>query len=71
MRINSRLFGLLLLVFTVVAPLGLPGFVAPSAYSATVSQVLLEGGQRVDRETIMAYMQLQPGSFVSFPVSLV
>ena len=61
MRINSRLFGLLLLVFTVVAPLGLPGFVAPSAYSATVSQVLLEGGQRVDRETIMAYMQLQPG----------
>ena len=61
MRINSRLFGLLLLVFTVVAPLGLPGFVAPSAYSATVSQVLLEGGQRVDRETILAYMQLQPG----------
>lgn len=61
MRKNLGLIGLLLLVFTVVAPLGAPGFVAPSAYSATVSQITLEGGQRVDRETIMAYMQIQPG----------
>ena len=61
MRINSGLFGLLLLVFTVVAPMGMPGFVAPSAYSATISQISLEGGQRVDRETILAYMQIQQG----------
>ena len=61
MRKNLGLIGLLLLVFTVVAPLGAPGFVAPSAYSATVSQISLEGGQRVDRETILAYMQIQPG----------
>ena len=61
MRKNLGLIGLLLLVFSVVAPLGAPGFVAASAYSATVSQILLEGGQRVDRETILAYMQIQPG----------
>ncbi len=61
MRKNLGLIGLLLLVFTVVAPLGAPGFIAPSAYSATVSQISLEGGQRVDRETILAYMQIQPG----------
>ena len=61
MRNNLGLFGLLLFVFALVAPLGAPGFVAPSAYSATVSQISLEGGQRVDRETIMAYMQILPG----------
>jgi outer membrane protein insertion porin family len=61
MRIKFGLIGLLVLLLTVAAPVGVPFFAAPQASAAIVSQITLEGGQRVDRETILSYMQLAAG----------
>ena len=57
MRKYLGLVGLLVLFFSIAAPLG----GVSQAYAATVSQITLEGGQRVDRETVLSYMQLGPG----------
>ena len=56
MRKNYGLIGLLVFVFSMVAPMGLPGFVATSVYAAD-SGIVIEGGQRVDRETVLSYLQ--------------
>ena len=56
MRKNYGLIGLLLFVFSMVAPVGLPGFVAAASYAAA-SGIVIEGGQRVDRETVLSYLQ--------------
>ena len=56
MRKNYGLIGLLVFVFTLVAPVGLPGFVATAGYAAD-SGIVIEGGQRVDRETVLSYLQ--------------
>jgi outer membrane protein insertion porin family len=56
MRKNYGLIGLLVLVFSMVAPVGLPGFVATAGYAAA-SGIVIEGGQRVDRETVLSYLQ--------------
>jgi outer membrane protein insertion porin family len=61
MRNTFWLVGLLVLLFSVVAPVGAPyGFVA-QAQAASISQISLEGAQRVDRETVVSYMQLGVG----------
>jgi outer membrane protein insertion porin family len=56
MRKNYGLIGLLLFVFSMVGPLGLPVFVATAGYAAA-SGIVIEGGQRVDRETVLSYLQ--------------
>ena len=56
MRKNYGLIGFLVFVFTLVAPVGLPGFVATAGYAAD-SGIVIEGGQRVDRETVLSYLQ--------------
>ena len=56
MRKNYGLIGLLVFVFSVVAPVGLPGFVVTAGYAAA-SGIVIEGGQRVDRETVLSYLQ--------------
>jgi outer membrane protein insertion porin family len=61
MRKHIGLVGLLVVLFTLGAPLASPISAVSSAYAATVSQILLEGGQRVDRETVLSYMQISAG----------
>jgi outer membrane protein insertion porin family len=61
MRKKFGLIGLLVFLLTVAAPLGLPVFTSSQAYAAGISNISLEGGQRVDRETVLSYMQLQIG----------
>jgi outer membrane protein insertion porin family len=61
MRKKFGLIGLLVFLLTLVAPLALPGFAVHNAQAAVVSQIVLEGGQRVERETVLSYLQLTPG----------
>jgi outer membrane protein insertion porin family len=56
MRKNYGLIGLLVLVFSVIAPVGVPFFVATTGIAAA-SGIVIEGGQRVDRETVLSYLQ--------------
>ena len=65
MRMKFGLIGLLVLVFSVVAPLGLPVFVADSALAATSANVVIEGSQRVERETILSYLQFDSNQTVN------
>ena len=65
MRNKIGLVGLLMLVFTFVAPLGAPFFVAKRVFAAPVSSILIEGSQRVDRETVLSYLQFKQGQEAS------
>ncbi len=64
MRKNFGLVGLLVLFFSMVAPLGVPYFTVTSAHAANVSQIILEGGQRVERDTVLSYMQISAGDVI-------
>ena len=57
MRKNFGLIGLLVLVFSLVAPVGASFFVVNSAIAATNANIVIEGAQRVDRETVLSYLQ--------------
>lgn len=61
MRNKFWLVGLLVLIFSSAAPVGLPFVGYSQAQAAGISQVTLEGGQRVDRETVLSYLQLSVG----------
>ena len=61
MRKNYGLIGLLVLVFSLVAPIGAPFFVANTLVAASVSNIVIEGAQRVDRETVLSYLQFGNG----------
>ncbi len=61
MRNKIGLVGLLVVFFTMVAPLGVPFLAVQTAQAASVSQIILEGSQRVERETVISYMQLSVG----------
>ncbi len=61
MRNKIGLVGLLVLLLTMVAPVGAPFFAVNSAYAASVSQIIIEGSQRVERETVLSYMQISAG----------
>ena len=56
MRKNYGLIGLLVIVLSVIAPVGAPFFAASTGYAAA-SGIVIEGGQRVDRETVLSYLQ--------------
>ncbi len=61
MRKKYGLIGLLVLVFSLVAPVGAPFFAAQSSVAAPVSSIVIEGAQRVDRETVLSYLQFTQG----------
>ena len=61
MRKNYGLIGLLVLVFSLVAPVGAPFFVAHALIAAPVSNIVIEGARRVDRETVLSYLQFGNG----------
>jgi outer membrane protein insertion porin family len=61
MRKKIGLVGLLFVMFALAAPVGAPFFVAGSAVAAPVSSIIIEGAQRVDRETVLSYLQFGNG----------
>jgi outer membrane protein insertion porin family len=65
MRKYFGLIGLLVFLLTLAAPVGVPFVAVSQAQAATVSKVVLEGGQRVDRETVLSYMQIGAGDSFS------
>jgi outer membrane protein insertion porin family len=64
MRKNLVLLGLFLALFLAVGPVTAPSLFVRSVQAATadrISQVVINGNQRVENETILSYMQLGQG----------
>ncbi len=61
MRIRLGSVALLALGLYLATPVVLPQTFVSSAYAATISRVLVEGRQRVEDDTVAAYLQLGPG----------
>lgn len=55
------LVGLVVLVFAMAAPLGAALGVLQTANAATSSNIIIEGAQRVERETILSYLAFNQG----------
>ena len=61
MRSRLGLMSLLALGLFVTGPVVLPHVLSTAAIAATISNVVVEGSQRVEDETVAAYLQLGPG----------
>jgi outer membrane protein insertion porin family len=61
MRIRMIFLSLVLAFVLGVAPVLSPGVFVQNAYAATVANVIINGNQRVEDETILSYMQLGAG----------
>lgn len=61
MKYKFVVVGLLALILSAVAPVMAPSVLMTHASAQTVSSIVVEGNQRVETDTILAYMQLQPG----------
>ena len=64
MRKNFGLVGLLLSTFVLVLPVSGGGSLVSTAY-AVANGVIVEGNQRVERETILSYLQFGPNEAAS------
>ena len=65
MRYKFVVVAFLACVLSVLAPLAAPGLAVTSAYAETVSSIVVEGNQRIENETILAYVQVSPGQNAS------
>lgn len=65
MRRKFGLAGLVVLVFAMAAPMVAAFGVVQVAQAATSSSVVIEGAQRVERETILSYLQFTQGQPVN------
>ncbi len=61
MRYRFVIVGVMAFVLSAVLPLAWPALGVSSAYAQTVSQVVVEGNQRVETDTVLSYMQIAPG----------
>ena len=61
MRYRFVFVGVLAFVLSAVLPLAWPALGMSSAQAQTVSQIVVEGNQRVETETVLSYMQIAPG----------
>ncbi len=61
MRMKLVYIALLALVLAVVAPVTLPGSFASQAYAQTISNIVVEGNQRVENDTVFSYLQFSRG----------
>ena len=53
--------GALALLFAFVLPAFMPAALMSAAQAQTVAQIVVEGNQRVETDTVLSYMQLAPG----------
>jgi outer membrane protein insertion porin family len=65
MRRKFGLVGLVVLVFAMAAPMVAAFGVFHAATAATANNVVIEGAQRVERETILSYLQFEQGQPVN------
>jgi outer membrane protein insertion porin family len=65
MRYKFVVVAFLACVLSVLAPLAAPGLAVTSAYAETVSSIVVEGNQRIENDTILAYVQVSPGQNAS------
>ncbi|MFO0993674.1 MAG: outer membrane protein assembly factor BamA [Hyphomicrobiales bacterium] len=49
------------LVFAVLGPVAAPKFLASQAEAQTISRIVVEGNQRIEPDTVISYMQINPG----------
>ncbi|WP_137392430.1 outer membrane protein assembly factor BamA [Rhodoligotrophos defluvii] len=61
MRYRFVIAACLALLLTALGPIAGIGFTAGEAHAQTVSRIAVEGNQRIDPETVTAYMQIGPG----------
>jgi len=61
MRYRFVIAAIVALLLTVTGPIAGIGFDTGGAHAQTVSRIAVEGNQRIDPETVQAYMQIQPG----------
>ena len=61
MRYKFVIVGVLAFVLTAVMPVLAPSVLVASAHAQVVSAIIIEGNQRVENESILAYMQISPG----------
>lgn len=61
MRYRFVIVGLLAALLAVLLPISGPSGPIASAYAQTVSRIIVEGNQRVENDTVLSYMQIQPG----------
>jgi outer membrane protein insertion porin family len=64
MRMRLSVIGVLALFVMVLAPAAGPGLFVSVAQAATVSQIVVNGNQRVENETVLSYMQINVGDQV-------
>ncbi|MBC8038083.1 MAG: outer membrane protein assembly factor BamA [Rhizobiales bacterium] len=53
--------GLLAVILSALAPVAGPSAFVSAAHAQTISQIVVEGNQRVETETVLSYMQVAPG----------
>ena len=51
-------------MISLVAPVAAPSLAVTVAHAETVSAIVIEGNQRVENDTILAYVQISPGQAV-------
>ena len=61
MKYRFVIVGVLAFVMAAVLPAVAPGVLVSSAQAQSISNIVVEGNQRVEVETILSYMQLSPG----------
>jgi outer membrane protein insertion porin family len=65
MRNRFVFFVFLALVLTFAAPVAIPPLALSAAQAAVVSSIEVEGNQRIERDTVLSYVQIEPGQQVS------
>jgi outer membrane protein insertion porin family len=65
MRLKLLLVGVLAFALTVLAPLAAPRLVATPAFAQTVTNIVVQGNQRVEPDTVISYLQLGRGDAFS------
>ncbi len=61
MRYKYVIVGFLAIALSLVLPVLAPSFTVSSAQAQAVSTIIVEGNQRVETDTVLSYMQVQPG----------
>ena len=61
MRYKFVFVGVLAFLMLLGAPVVAPGFAVTAAQAQAISSIAVEGNQRVETDTVLSYMQIQPG----------
>jgi outer membrane protein insertion porin family len=64
MRYRLVLVLVVALLMSLAGPVAVPSAVLSIAQAATVTSIIVEGNQRVERDTVLAYVQVAPGEGV-------